>query len=225
MSAARGPLKAALSLYVAVAAHLLLLLLLALGGGLQLPQGTGLGLGSGGGDTTESAVADARRDRESDIIKLDDDASASPAVPTIVAQESDSASLAARPIVMTSPRMSATTPSQSSSRAASVAGDGVSATSASAGGGSGGYLADLRRHLHRHRRSLPGVLDSAVAVVSFQVDARGQVSELRLQKSSGIPALDQESVELIRRAAPLPMPPQGQSRRLQVPVSVEAPPG
>jgi hypothetical protein len=61
MTAARSPFKAALSLYVVVAAHLLLLFGLALSGGLQLPGGDGQGLGGAGESAGDVSAATDRK--------------------------------------------------------------------------------------------------------------------------------------------------------------------
>lgn len=212
MTAARSPFKAALSLYVVVAAHLLLLFGLALSGGLQLPGGDGQGLGGAGesaGDvsaaTEQTSTTTQRR----------------PPVPTFEGQ----LALAPSP-VMLGPSQQQAQP-EPITDSTDVVADAIQAESSQAaiagstGGGRGGYLADLRRHLSRHRHSLPGVFGSAHAEVAFTVDAQGRVTDLRLQRGSGIAALDAEATALIRRAEPLPAPPGGISRRFVVPVSVD----
>lgn len=85
------------------------------------------------------------------------------------------------------------------------------------------YFTRLRRHLQRFRSPL-GAMDLALAArpVSVQLGIRadGSLETLGLAGSSGDPALDAEALALVRRAAPLPPPPQ--AMRVIVPVSVVA---
>jgi protein TonB len=46
-----------------------------------------------------------------------------------------------------------------------------------------------------------------VTVVRFRVDRSGQVIASEVVKSSGSEVLDQEALELLKRASPLPAPP------------------
>jgi len=57
-----------------------------------------------------------------------------------------------------------------------------------------------------------------VAVVSFSFDARGQVTSAGLAQSSGDAALDAEAVASVRRASPLPPPPEGAPRAYAIPL-------
>jgi protein TonB len=57
-----------------------------------------------------------------------------------------------------------------------------------------------------------------VAVVSFSFDARGQVTSATLAQSSGDAALDAEAVASVRRASPLPPPPEGAPRAYAIPL-------
>ncbi|MDB5972969.1 MAG: hypothetical protein JWQ90_5419 [Hydrocarboniphaga sp.] len=197
--------KAALSLYVALAVHLLLILLLVLGtGSRQSLSGSGSGLG--GDDAVAPAVNDA----------------AAVSAPREVARQaslrSDALTLAATPIELQPTAVEATPENKPVSASAPA-----SAGSGRAGGGSGGYMAQVRAQLSRHRRSLPGVLTSAHSEVAFSIAADGGVSDVTLVESSGIAVLDAEATALVLRASPLPPPPDGKPRRLSVPVSVEPP--
>lgn len=218
-------MKTALSLYVAIAVHLLILLGLALGSGgwSQLPFGEGQGLGDGQPEqaaplASDKPVAAALPKPESQKIASSE-------------RITDKLTLASKPVQLTqpAPREAEAKPQTSVEIASSLASANAKSAPATvrgsgpSGGGRGGYLADLRRHLDRHRRSLPGVLASARSEVALTVAADGSLSALRLQKSSGIPALDQEALDLLRRAAPLPKPPDGLARELVVPVSVGLP--
>lgn len=84
------------------------------------------------------------------------------------------------------------------------------------------YFTRLRRHLQRFRPPGGADLPLAARPVSVHLDIRadGSLAALRLAGSSGDPALDAEALALVRRAAPLPPPPQ--AMRVIVPVSVVA---
>lgn len=219
-------MKTALSLYVAIAAHLLVLLGLALGSGgwSQLPFGEGQGLGDGKPERAAPLASEAERPLAASLPKQAPQKIVSSEVLTLASKPvqlgrslpRDAQARPRAPVEIPASAPASATPDDK--RVQLGAGSG-----GPAGGGRGGYLADLRRHLDRHRRSLPGVLASARSEVAFTVAADGGVSALRLQKSSGVPALDQEALDLLRRAAPLPRPPDGQARELVVPVSVGAP--
>ena len=43
-------------------------------------------------------------------------------------------------------------------------------------------------------------------IVSFQIDPRGEVREIRLVQSCGYPELDEEGMATLRRASPFPSP-------------------
>jgi len=265
--------KAALSLYVAVAAHLLLILLVTLASGWnprtsppQLVAGSGQGLGGG---EAPAALAGADAAREAG---RRDDAATRDAVPRDATPRADDVlALASRPIALqltpppprsrqaASPRSPAarlaapptppptsasTTPTRpvrdvpatprADASAGASAGKTTSAVAAapsspwagsgSAGGGRGGYAAEVRAHLSRYRRRLPGVLGTtARAEVSFSVDARGRSYDVALSQPSGIAALDAEALAMLQRATPLPAPPDGRPRRFTVPVEVDPP--
>ena len=219
-------MKTALSLYVAIAAHLLILLGLAIGSGgwSQLPFGDGQGLGDGKPEQAAPLASEADGPLAASLPKPE------PQRLSSAERITDRLTLASKPVPLSRPvpREVEARPQTPVETSASTGENEKSAPNTSrgsgpSGGGRGGYLADLRRHLDRHRRSLPGVLASARAEVAFTVDADGGVSALRLQTSSGIAALDQEALDLLRRAAPLPKPPEGRARELVVPVSVGVP--
>jgi periplasmic protein TonB len=68
----------------------------------------------------------------------------------------------------------------------------------------------LLGHLQRYRR-YPRAAERAhqqgVAYVRFAVDRQGNVSDARIGRSTGHPALDEEGVATVQRASPLPPPP------------------
>jgi periplasmic protein TonB len=58
--------------------------------------------------------------------------------------------------------------------------------------------------------------------VAFVLDSQGHVVSSKVIKSSGSPILDQETLDLLQRAQPFPVPPNGASERdlfLEVPIS------
>ncbi len=102
-----------------------------------------------------------------------------------------------------------------------VAGVDAEVATASAAGRAH-YYAQLRAHLQHYRR-VPedGAQLRGTAVVSFGVAADGTVSAVRLVQSAGHSSLDAEALTLLRRAAPVPKPPQGRAMRLSVPIVFE----
>ncbi|WP_245986009.1 energy transducer TonB family protein [Azospirillum thermophilum] len=84
----------------------------------------------------------------------------------------------------------------------------------------GSLLAHLERH-KRYPRSAQSRRQQGVAQVRFTIDQDGNVLSVRLDRSSGHEVLDEETVEMVKRASPLPAPPpeMAQSRiELVVPV-------
>jgi protein TonB len=53
-------------------------------------------------------------------------------------------------------------------------------------------------------------------VLSFQINRRGEVAELKLVQSSGYPELDEEGIATLRRASPFLPPPVTEERGLEV---------
>lgn len=67
-------------------------------------------------------------------------------------------------------------------------------------------LDQLERH-KRYPRAAREQHHEGVARVRFSINRHGKVLSSRLEKSSGSPILDQETLDLIRRVNPLPPPP------------------
>jgi protein TonB len=64
--------------------------------------------------------------------------------------------------------------------------------------------------LERNKRYPPAARqkgDKGTAQLSFSLDRHGRVTTARITKSSGSGALDQEALDLVRRAQPFPAPP------------------
>jgi protein TonB len=57
-----------------------------------------------------------------------------------------------------------------------------------------------------------------VAIVNFSFDATGQVTSASLARSSGDAELDADALASIRRASPLPPPPEGAPRAYAIPL-------
>ncbi len=90
------------------------------------------------------------------------------------------------------------------------------------GGKPGGdlYLARVREHLARFRRELPaGIRTRGVVELRFKLSATGVVSDARVAKSSGDVALDNEALNLLTRASPLPS--RDKETELIVPIEFE----
>jgi protein TonB len=82
----------------------------------------------------------------------------------------------------------------------------------------------LLRHLERHKRypsEAQRHRQEGVVYVRFKVSRDGRVLSSRLERSSGVATLDQEGLDLLKRAQPLPpFPPDqpGESLELSVPI-------
>lgn len=65
------------------------------------------------------------------------------------------------------------------------------------------YSGKVRRKINRARVHVKG-RDRGIAMVSFVVSASGQISNLRISRSSGFPAVDKAALASVQRAAPFP---------------------
>jgi protein TonB len=78
--------------------------------------------------------------------------------------------------------------------------------------------------LNRHKRypsSAKSRRQEGLVQVAFTVDQGGRVTSSRVSRSSGVPALDEAALEMVRRASPVPAPPPeiaSSALRLAVPV-------
>lgn len=80
----------------------------------------------------------------------------------------------------------------------------------------------LQAHLDRRKRYPITALtrhQEGIVYVSFIVAPNGSVSDVRIKQSSNVPALDQESLDLVQRAAPLPPPPPDVDTLVYAPIS------
>jgi TonB family C-terminal domain len=87
------------------------------------------------------------------------------------------------------------------------------------------WQGELLAHLEqfkRYPRSARMRREEGMAVVRFVVDREGRVVSVRLERTSGADALDEESLALVDRAQPLPPPPdEVAGNRIEVVVPVQ----
>lgn len=84
------------------------------------------------------------------------------------------------------------------------------------------WLARLAAHLERRKRYPKAALTRKLAgmvQVRFTVAPDGAILARELIRSSGIPELDVEALDLVRRASPVPKPPPEASTLVTVPIS------
>lgn len=87
------------------------------------------------------------------------------------------------------------------------------------------WQAQLRVHLERYKRyprdaRLRG--DTGTVTLAFAVDRAGNVLSSAITHSSGFPALDRETVTMLKRAAPLPPPPpEITGARIEITIPIE----
>ena len=198
--------RTAISLYVALALHVLVLLAMALLPASQDSAGPGQGL-----SVRAASLSPAQR-RWVGAEPPAENPSASPApVP------------AAAPGSTASPRRLA--PSRSEAKTAPAVAKTpepapVHAPAQTGGGGRDLYFARLRAHLAGYRRALRPGLPPARSLLRVAITRDGWVEDLALVESSGLAELDDEAMDLVRRAAPLPPPPGARTLRLIVPVEI-----
>jgi protein TonB len=84
------------------------------------------------------------------------------------------------------------------------------------------YHGLVAAHLARHKQyptESRARREEGTASIAFTIDGSGRVTSVRLARTSGVAALDQESVAMVRRASPFPAPPDSRSMSFTVPVS------
>jgi protein TonB len=79
------------------------------------------------------------------------------------------------------------------------------------------YAGQVFRRISRTKRKRFN--SRKVSVVVFSIGDNGQLKSLSIQRSSGVPALDAIALDLVRRSAPFPKPPEGAPRRFPIEVS------
>ncbi|MHC5308219.1 energy transducer TonB family protein [Bartonella sp. LJL80] len=70
------------------------------------------------------------------------------------------------------------------------------------------------------RAKRPGKAGRASAYVTFNFDQSGNITSARTSRSSGDPSIDALALQIVRKASPIPSPPEGWSGALTVPVEV-----
>src|SRR5581483_2326795 len=70
------------------------------------------------------------------------------------------------------------------------------------------WITQVAARLERNKRYPSGARgDQGEATIAFSVDRQGGVHNVRIVRGSGVSALDQEALALVKRAQPLPPPP------------------
>lgn len=103
---------------------------------------------------------------------------------------------------------------QSASRSSNGAGIGRSSSRANYSGLVAAHLARFKSYSEQARAA--GA--SGTAQVSIAVAPSGSVTAARLARSSGHAMLDRDALAIVRRASPLPAPPDGRAVQLQAPI-------
>lgn len=130
-----------------------------------------------------------------------------PRPPRPVAQPVQQAPVAAPPAPAPAPAPAAPAPSAAPSRAVPT--------------WQGRLLSHLERH-KRYPRAAQARRQEGVAQVRFVIDREGNVLSVQLDRSSGVSSLDEETVEMVRRASPLPAPPDEMAKdRIELVVPVQ----
>lgn len=76
-------------------------------------------------------------------------------------------------------------------------------------------------HLERRKRypaAARGRREEGIVQVRFRIDGSGNVLTADLVQSSGYGALDDEAIDLVIRASPVPEPPPGMNGTVTVPI-------
>lgn len=79
------------------------------------------------------------------------------------------------------------------------------------------WMSKVMAHLEKRKRYPQAAQDrgqQGVATVEFTLDGQGNVQTVALRKGVGFSALDNEVLSLLRRASPVPAPPDGEPKRL-----------
>jgi protein TonB len=86
---------------------------------------------------------------------------------------------------------------------------------------SSNYPGIVFAHLSRYKRNFNDAPPGAIATVAFVLSGSGSVASVRVSRSSGSAALDQEALATVRRASPFPAPPPGADKRFVAPIRRE----
>ncbi|SEF80425.1 energy transducer TonB family protein [Bosea lathyri] len=113
-----------------------------------------------------------------------------------------------KPVNPDKPRAEQTTAPTAQAQAAPTAAAPRSGASSASPASSASWRGTLIAHLNRYKR-FPGGASPGTVQVAFSIDRSGRVLSARLVRGSGDAALDEEAVSMIRRASPVPAPPDG----------------
>lgn len=113
-----------------------------------------------------------------------------------------------KPIQPDKPKAEQTTALMAQEQAAPRAAAPNSGASSPSPAATASWRGTLMAHLNRFKR-FPGNASPGTVQVAFSIDRGGRVLSARLVRGSGDAALDEEAVSMIRRANPVPAPPDG----------------
>lgn len=107
-----------------------------------------------------------------------------------------------------SPAERTTAPPRMQAQAAPSAAAPVEGAATASAASRASWRGTLLAHLNRFKR-FPGGANPGTVQVAFSIDRSGRVLSARLVGGSGDSVLDEEAVAMIRRASPVPAPPEG----------------
>jgi len=113
-----------------------------------------------------------------------------------------------KPVNPDKPKAEQTTAPLAQAQAAPQAAAPASGASTASPAANASWRGSLIAHLNRFKRFPSGASPGTVQV-AFSIDRGGRVLSARLVRGSGDAALDDEAVAMIRRASPVPAPPDG----------------
>lgn len=113
-----------------------------------------------------------------------------------------------KPIEPDKPKAEQTSAPVAQAQAAPRAAAPMSGASSASPAANASWRGSLIAHLNRFKR-FPNGASPGTAQVAFSIDRGGRVLSARLVRGSGDAALDEEAVAMIRRASPVPAPPDG----------------
>lgn len=113
-----------------------------------------------------------------------------------------------KPINPDKPKADQTTAPVAQAQAAPQAAAPNSGAASASPAANASWRGSLIAHLNRFKR-FPNGASPGTVQVAFSIDRGGRVLSARLVRGSGDAALDEEAVAMIRRASPVPAPPDG----------------
>ena len=113
-----------------------------------------------------------------------------------------------KPVNPDRPKADQTTAPVAQAQAAPQAAAPNSGASSASPAANASWRGSLIAHLNRFKR-FPNGANPGTVQVAFSIDRGGRVLSARLVRGSGDAALDEEAVAMVRRASPVPAPPDG----------------